>query len=277
MRLSGLTALPLLPPRPLKAEARRLGVAVATQELIEGLPEQEKKRAVVFVADAFTAHFDPGVALSAISLARKMGLIPYLAEGKQNGKAMHVHGYLGRFEANATKTARYLQDLAAAGATLVGLDPSMTLVYRSEYKGLWGNGVEATVLLPQEWLAANLDRLSAQPQKSASPVYSLLPHCTERSNAPSATAQWKTVFKALGIPLEIASTGCCGMAGTFGHEVRNRATSEALYAMSWSSHIAGTSSETVTMATGYSCRSQVKAIDTKSIPHPLAIIDALTG
>ncbi len=277
MRLSGLTALPLLPPRTLKAEARRLGVAVATKELIEGLPEQEKKRVVVFVADAFTAHFDPGVALSAISLARKLGLIPYLAEAKQNGKAMHVHGYLGRFEANATKTARYLQDLAGAGATLVGLDPSMTLVYGSEYKGLWGNGAEATVLLPQEWLAANLGRLSAQPQKSASPVYSLLLHCTERSNAPSATAQWKTVFKALGIPLEIASTGCCGMAGTFGHEVRNRATSEALYAMSWSSHIAGTSSETVKMATGYSCRSQVKAIDSKSIPHPLAIIDTLIG
>lgn len=277
MRLSGLTALPLLPPRPLKAEARRLGVAVATKELIEGLPEQEKKRVVVFVADAFTAHFDPGVALSAISLARKMGLIPYVAEAKQNGKAMHVHGYLGRFETSATKTARYLQGLAGAGATLVGLDPSMTLVYRSEYKGLWGNGAEATVLLPQEWLAANLGRLSAQPQKSASPVYSLLLHCTERSNAPSATAQWKTVFKALGIPLEIASTGCCGMAGTFGHEVRNRATSEALYAMSWSSHIAGTSSETVKMATGYSCRSQVKAIDSKSIPHPLAIINALTG
>ncbi|MBY3348404.1 D-2-hydroxyglutarate dehydrogenase YdiJ [Rhizobium laguerreae] len=275
MRLCGLTALPLLPQRSLKAEARGLGVPVATKEMIEGLPQHEKERAVVFVVDAFTAHFEPGVALSVISLARKMDLIPYLAEPMQNGKAMHVHGYLGRFEATATWTARYLQGLAEAGATLVGLDPSMTLVYRSEYKGLWGRGAEASVLLPQEWLAANLDRLFIKSGSVAPGSYRLLPHCTERSNAPSATALWKAVFKVVGGTLEIVDTGCCGMAGTFGHEVRNRATSEALYAMSWSSLITGASSGNVTMATGYSCRSQIKAIDHKAIPHPLEVIDSL--
>ncbi|ANL31563.1 FAD/FMN-containing dehydrogenase protein (plasmid) [Rhizobium phaseoli] len=273
MRMTGLTALPRLPQISLAKEAARLDVPLATPQSIEALSPQERQQSVVFVADAFTAYFDPDVALAAIGLARKMGLTPFLAASHVNGKALHVHGYLGRFEAAANRTARYLQRLDETGVALVGLDPSMTLAFRSEYKGL----LKATVLLPQEWLAANLDRLTASPSAIKGSRFRLMPHCTERTNAPASVAQWQTVFDSLGVELQAAQTGCCGMAGTFGHEARNRPIAERLYALSWKPELDAAGDADILMATGYSCRSQVKEIDGRRLPHPLQVIAGIVS
>ncbi|MBY5829754.1 FAD-binding oxidoreductase [Rhizobium leguminosarum] len=271
MRVAGLTSLPRLPAISLAKEAARLGVPLATLRQIEALSPRERERSVIFVADAFTAYFDPEVALAAIGLARKMGLSPFLAASHVNGKALHVHGYLGRFEAAAGRTAHYLQRLDDTGVALVGLDPSMTLAFRSEYKEV----LKATILLPQEWLVANLDRLAASPSTIIGRSFRLMAHCTERTNAPGSIAQWKKVFESLGIDLQAVQTGCCGMAGTFGHEASNRAISERLYAMSWKPELDVAGEGDILMATGYSCRSQVKEIDDKRISHPFQVIDRI--
>ncbi|MBB3612485.1 FAD-binding and (Fe-S)-binding domain-containing protein [Rhizobium sp. BK602] len=275
--LAGLTALPLLPRRSLARQAARLGVEIADVGLIGALPAAERARTVVFVPDTFTAHFDPEVVLAAVELARKMGLSPFLAPPLTNGKALHVHGYLDHFATAAAKAATSLQRLADTGVSLVGLDPSMTLAYRSEYKEVPEARLAASVLLPQEWIAANLGRIAGKSPEASNKTFRLMPHCTERTNAPAATGQWKAVFRALGIDLQVADAGCCGMAGTFGHEVRNRALSEQLYAMSWASPLASAGKQDIVMATGYSCRSQVKEIDRRTIPHPIQIINELSS
>jgi Fe-S oxidoreductase len=144
----------------------------------------------------------------------------------------------------------------------------MTLAFRSEYKGI----SKANVLLPQEWLTANLDRLTASPSAAEGKSFRLMAHCTERTNAPASVAQWQKVFESLGIDLQAAQTGCCGMAGTFGHEARNRPIAERLYALSWKPELDAAGDADILMATGYSCRSQVKEIDDRRIPHPLQVI-----
>ena len=273
----GLTSLPVLPKISLKPAIDRLGISTATPDLIARMSAAERQSVVVFVPDAFTASFDPDVVVAAVNLARKMGLSPMLAAGHVNGKALHVHGYLGQFEKAATETGNYLRQLADAGLTLVGLDPSMTLTFRSEYKSITGAAQDVSVLLPQEWLAANLACLGKVRPATSGKRFQLLPHCTERSNAPASMAQWKAVFDAVGIRLETIETGCCGMAGTFGHETRNRAVSKQLYALSWAAPIAASSDDTIVMATGFSCRSQAKSIDKIRPPHPLEVLSKLLG
>ena len=112
MRLAGLTALPPIPPVSLRREAKRRGVEIATPKRILQLTSAQRARTVVFVPDAFTAYFDPGVILDAIELAAKIGFVPFLSAPCRNGKALHVHGYLGAFERLASKTSRYLDQLA---------------------------------------------------------------------------------------------------------------------------------------------------------------------
>ncbi|KQV33546.1 MULTISPECIES: FAD-binding and (Fe-S)-binding domain-containing protein [unclassified Rhizobium] len=270
MRRAGLTAMPVLPPLSLRRTLAGQNVPVATPAELSRLDAAARARAVVFVPDAFTEHFDPQVLLDAVAVARLLGLSPFIAPPLVNGKALHVHGYLGRFEKTARRTAAAIDRLAEAGVPLVGIDPSMTLTFRSEYSG---TGMKTRVLLPQEWLVAMLDRLPSLKNGKQKRVL-LMAHCTERSNAPAATGQWQAVFARLGMDLATGETGCCGMAGTFGHEVRNRGLSETLYAMSWQPALAATVADVV-MATGYSCRSQAKLMEGRRLPHPLQVIRAV--
>ncbi|SHM65055.1 D-2-hydroxyglutarate dehydrogenase YdiJ [Roseibium suaedae] len=275
LKVAGLTALPVLPQITLRRQAAKVGVRIATEALMGSLSREERQKAVVFVADAFTEYFDPSVAAAAVELAKKLGFTPYLAAPHQNGKPLHVHGYLGAFEKEAEKTRIYLDRLGDLGITLVGLDPSMTLAFRSEYAAQPRTTLKSRVLLPQEWLAGHLDRLSTTPLADGK-SYKLMTHCTERTNAASAMKEWQSIFAAQGITLAIAGTGCCGMAGTYGHEAKNRETSKQLYAMSWAPVVAKAGADEIIMATGYSCRSQVKEIDHKSLPHPLQVLNGLT-
>lgn len=73
-------------------------MVVATPELVSNLSADERSRTVIFVQDAFTSHFDCQVALDAVDLAGKLGFIVFVSELLPNGKALHVHGYLLRFD-----------------------------------------------------------------------------------------------------------------------------------------------------------------------------------
>ena len=64
------------------------------------------------------------------------------------------------------------------------------------------------------------------------------------------------------------ASGCCGMAGTYGHEAGHRATSERIYALSWQEKVAAHGRGGRLLATGYSCRSQAKLVDGIALLHP---------
>ena len=105
-------------------------------------------------------------------------------------------------------------------------------------------------------------------------TYWLLPHCTERTTAQAAVAAWPTVFGRFGLGLSILPSGCCGMAGTYGHEAEHRATSERIYGLSWAKHVAEKGRSGRLLADGYSCRSQARIIDGARLPHPVQILRA---
>ena len=74
------------------------------------------------------------------------------------------------------------------------------------------------------------------------------------------------------------TTGCCGMSGTYGHEARNLATSTDIFALSWAYQIPESAYPTIdeegpeVLATGYSCRSQVKRLRGKTLRHPVQVL-----
>lgn len=270
----GLTALPALSRLSLPEQLRRRGVAIATPELLAGLSPADKARSVVLVQDAFTSHFEMQLLLDVVDLLQGLGFRPLVAPLRPNGKALHVHGYLGAFARHAARTARDLAALARSGVPLVGLDPSMTLCYRQEYAAALGPDATPAVLLPQEWLSGKLDLLGDL-GRGRDRRYLLLPHCTERTGAGASVEAWGLIFRRLGLDLSVVQAGCCGMAGTFGHEVRNRALSETIYRSSWQQKLDSLDPDHVPMATGYSCRSQVKLMADRAVRHPLQILNDL--
>ncbi|SFJ73825.1 FAD/FMN-containing dehydrogenase [Bosea sp. OK403] len=268
LRTIGLVATPSLSKLDIKAEIRARGVAFATSEALSALTADEKAGSVVIVQDAFTSFYETPLLLDLIDFIQALGYRPFLAPYRPNGKALYVHGFLKAFGDVAMANSAMLAELSAGGVALVGLDPSITLTYRSEYAGVVNDAERPRVLLVQEWLAGRLNARAAVDGEE----YLLLPHCTERTNAPVALRDWETVFAKLGLRLRIAPSGCCGMAGTWGHEAEHRDASTRIYAQSWARHVAGAVASGRLMADGYSCRSQAALIDGARLPHPVQVL-----
>jgi Fe-S oxidoreductase len=271
LRQAGLVALPGLSATPLQAALARIGVRTASVVALEALPPAERRRSVLVVQDAFTSHYDAQAVADFCELLQRLGFVPWLAPFLPNGKPQQVLGFLARFERTAARNARMLRALAGTGIDLVGLDPAMTLTYRAEYVKALGADAVPRVMLPQEWLASRLEHLPSLrlqvPGRCA-----LLPHCTERTNAPAATSQWAAVFRHFGIELQVLASGCCGMAGLYGHERANRAASEGIYRLSWAQHVAHARHAGRLLATGYSCRCQAGLVDGAELLHPVQML-----
>ena len=124
------------------------------------------------------------------------------------------------------------------------------------------------MLLVQEWLARHRETRCRRSAEGAD--YLLLPHCTERTTALAAVARLAGGLRRLrSATLTILPSGCCGMAGTYGHEAEHRAMSEQIYGLSWARHVAERPDSGALLADGYSCRSQAKLIDGVRLPHPV--------
>jgi Fe-S oxidoreductase len=267
----GLVALPDLDGVDVRRVLQARGVRDASADALSRLSSDERRKTVVVVQDAFTSYYDSRVVLDFFELLERLGFTAWLAPFRPNGKPQHVLGYLGPFERTARDNAAMLQAIASTGVDLVGIDPSMTLTYRAEYVKAIGKEHAPAVALPQEWLARHIEEL---PRSASDPHsgWTLLPHCTERTNVPASVADWQRVCRRFGVELNVPSTGCCGMAGLYGHEKANRARSEAIWRQSWANHLADSRHAGRVLATGYSCRSQAAIVDGTQLLHPVQLL-----
>lgn len=268
IRKLGMVDSPMLARQTPLSAAARLGIGIVREEDIAGLDEQERKRSLIIVQDAFTSYFETDTFAAILECLQKLGFRVWLMPFHPNGKPLHVHGFLDQFRKTATTHSRVLSSYARFGVPLVGIDPSMTLAFRAEYQKYVGPDVPMVMLL-QEYLAQRTEQFTAGPPPETDQKVTLLGHCSEKTNVNGSMADWQHIFSALGIALNVENVGCCGMAGTYGHESRNRATSRKIYELSWHQKIRMLKDSSVMLATGYSCRSQVKRFDNQCVMHPL--------
>jgi Fe-S oxidoreductase len=270
----GLVDSPRLSRASLKKQLAAWGVAEATPTSLGLLTEAQKARSVVLVQDAFTSHFEAKLVMDIVELLARLDVRVFVAPYAPNGKPLNVQGFLGAFARTAETQARRLRTLADFGVPLVGIDPAMTLTYRQEYVAALGPDAVPEVLMLQEWLVTQSPTLAPTPPiqdgtNPADPGYRLLSHCTEKTQAPGSPKAWQQVFAAFGLDLALVNTGCCGMSGTYGHEARNRQTSQTIYAQSWQPVVEDEANHGRLLATGYSCRSQAGRLSGQALPHPL--------
>ncbi|MDX1355623.1 MAG: FAD-binding and (Fe-S)-binding domain-containing protein, partial [Halomonas venusta] len=271
----GMSDSPQLSRASVKKQLRAWGVAEATPTSLALLTEQQRANSVIIVQDAFTSHFEAKLVMDVVELLSRLNLRVFVMPFSANGKPLQVQGFLGAFERTAEKQAKRLRALAEFDVPMVGIDPAMTLTYRQEYVKALGAEQVPNVLMLQEWLATRMNTLVPRPLNLTDPGFKLLSHCTEKTNAPGSPKAWQQVFAAFGLELELATTGCCGMSGTYGHETRNVATSKTIYAQSWQPQVEADENTGKLLATGYSCRSQVKRYSAQTLHHPLQALLAL--
>ncbi|NOH61520.1 FAD-binding and (Fe-S)-binding domain-containing protein [Vibrio sp. RE88] len=237
-------------------------------QYLAALSKEDKANHVVIVQDPFTSYYDAEVVEDFAKLLTKLGKTPVLLPFKPNGKAQHVKGFLQRFAKSAKSTAMFLQQVADLEVSMVGVDPALVLCYRDEYNEVLGDKRgDFEVLTVHEWLQPRLGEFEASGTSAEEPWY-LLAHCTEKTKMPNAEKEWGAIFSHFGSRLNTVPVGCCGMAGTFGHEVDKLQMSRDIYGLSWKPQLEQLPKERC-LITGYSCRSQVKRFEDVKVKHPL--------
>lgn len=257
-RMTGFVDLPRFDDRTLEARLR--------QENIERLDIASPPRGaktVIIVPDSFLGSFDVGPIVAAAKVMERAGFAPVVAPVLANGKALEVRGY-GRAYAKARdRLQTELRRYGSLGVPVVSIEPATTVQARTD---------GADFLIPIEaFLAEHMGTQMVSATKGAS--RRLLLHCTEKAFNPLAGKRWQTVFASCGASVEIVETGCCGMSGLFGHQAEHREVSRQIFGLSW----AGQSAQEQAMATGFSCRCQVKRFGEAPISHPIEVLAALTG
>ncbi|KMT64804.1 FAD-binding and (Fe-S)-binding domain-containing protein [Catenovulum maritimum] len=229
------------------------------------LSEAERLKVVAIVQDPFTSYYDATVVSDWVKLIAKLGYKPIILPFQPNGKPEHVKGFLKQFASTAKSGADFLNQIDALHISLVGTDPSLALCYRDEYNKALGDARgDFNVMLPHEWLK----QVALPKADVANNEFALFAHCSEKTSIASTHKDWVSIFSQVGAKLTPVNVGCCGMAGTYGHEASHLENSKHIYQMSWADKIKQQSPENV-LATGYSCRSQVNREEGFKPKHPV--------
>ncbi|MGX9120866.1 FAD-binding and (Fe-S)-binding domain-containing protein [Mesorhizobium sp. BHbsci] len=235
------------------------------------LPADVKRRTVLLVEDSFTGAFDGDAVHAARDLLTALGYDVHLIAARPNGKPLHVLGMLDRFSQVANSARAYHNRLLDTGLHVIGIEPVTVLMHEGEYRTAASDGGDRSALVRsfESFLAEQIQagKIAARESRSEMPFYFLFLHCTEKTANPRAAEQWKRIFATFGLALETPATGCCGMAGLFGHEREHAALSQQLFAMSWAARLAGKDKGHV-LATGFSCRCQTKRFAGFRPRHP---------
>lgn len=278
-RYIGMVDLPLLSSpslkQRLKQQLKGYQEIYLTLEQLEVMDRNQRKKFVLVVQDPVTSYYEAQLVTDFILLIQKLGYHPVLLPFIANGKSQYVKGFLQRFARTASKTSEFLNRAAKIGIPMVGIDPATVLCYRDEYYHILGSKRGTfKVLMVHEWLQQVITEHVVQTTDNGE-SWHLFTHCTEATILPSTPKKWQNIFAHFGAKLENISVGCCGMAGTYGHESKNLENSLGIYALSWYPQLQRLPNQRC-LATGFSCRSQVKRAQGNGIRHPLqALLEML--
>lgn len=256
-----ITDVPVLGTVSLKKELKKRKLASLASAVIN------QPNSVILLQDAFTSFYQPQIFLDCYDFLTRLGFTVFVPDFFPSGKPLHVKGFLSQFTRTAKQNCKRLAQLAKLNIPIVGIDPSVTLTYRDEYQKLFGR-TNFHVYLLQEWLAGKLAGIT--PTAGLHKQHYLLSHCTEKTLCIETEKLWQTIYAAFGCTLMPLNAGCCGMAGSYGHETEHLKNSRALFDMDWQQYV--TEHPQTLVATGYSCRSQAKRFEESHLQHPIQVL-----
>ena len=227
------------------------------------------EKEVVLLVDTFNGCFETENAIAAMAVLSAAGYHVHcpLAEDHKRplccGRTFFSAGLLDEARVEAQRTLEALAPFVARGVPVVGLEPSCLLTLRDEYQALLpgeqADALSDNAFLFEEFLlrehqAARLPlKLKPLPQKQAL-VHG---HCHQKAFAVMGSVH-EVLELIPELKVELIESSCCGMAGSFGYEVEHYDSSMAMANLSLIPAIAEANAETLIVADGTSCRSQIQ-------------------
>jgi FAD/FMN-containing dehydrogenase/Fe-S oxidoreductase len=224
---------------------------------------------VAFFADTFNRYFEPENIEAALHVLGSAGYGVYLPKASDAssrplccGRTFLAVGLVEEARKEAERTVAALAPFASRGIPVVGLEPSCVLGLRDEIPGLV-KSEDATLLgrnalMFEEFLAdaARQDALDLA-LKPIAPRALVHGHCHQKSFGVMGAVE--TTLKLVPeLAVEVVESSCCGMAGSFGYGADTIDVSSAMAELSLLPAVRKAGADTLVVADGVSCRTQIK-------------------
>ncbi len=235
------------------------------------------QKSVYLWIDEFAQQFDHEVTIATIDVLEALNYQVHIIQDLSSGRSYLSKAFLSQAKSRAEKVVATLASLSLGELPIIGLEPSAVLSLRDEYPALIDaqaldalSTINQRLFLFEEFLAHELRSGTWSPElfKNEMPItahYHI--HCHQRANS-----NWEeALFMLSSIPqvnLHHIHSGCCGMAGSFGYEAEHEALSFQVAETHLFPYIRAQDEADVILASGLSCRHQIKdGLERKSL-HP---------
>ncbi|WP_411030623.1 FAD-binding and (Fe-S)-binding domain-containing protein [Spongiimicrobium sp. 3-5] len=232
---------------------------------------------VVLYIDEFTNYLDIDLGKDAIELLVRLGydVQLYYAE---SGRTFISKGFLKEAKKIATDNMKALKEYADLGLPVVGLEPSAVLTFRDEYKRFtndkeMAHAIAQNAFLIEEFLvhAIETGEIEATSFTTVAKTVKIHNHCHQK-----ALSNQKVTFDILNLPknyqVSIISSGCCGMAGSFGYEKEHYELSMQVGELKLFPAVRKAAADVIIAANGTSCRHQIHDGTGRKAMAPISIL-----
>ncbi len=287
LRLGARATRPLLP---------RLGIVASRPLPLPRRPVRRRPRPdppleqALFLPDVFTRFFEPEIEAAARQLLAVAGVETRDLPLYGGGRTLLSRGFLDAARRHAAQLLDAVRRLDPEGRLpLLGIEPSELYVLHDELPDLLPERrAEARALAARAWLVEEfLLRGEPQPRyqrfsrsqdpkpKEETPIH-LHGHCHQKARPPAADGlpvgqeADAALLRALGYPVQVIPSGCCGMAGAFGYEAEHYDLSLKIGELALFPYLRQ-HPEGAVAAPGASCRAQIADGAGRAADHPLVL------
>jgi FAD/FMN-containing dehydrogenase/Fe-S oxidoreductase len=229
---------------------------------------------VLLWVDTFTDRFTPEVGIAAVEVLEDAGFSVRIPEKSLCcGLTWISTGQLGAAKRILRRSVTALAGYAADGVPIVGLEPSCTAVFRSDAVELCDQvpGVRAVASATRTLAELLADRPQWTPPSLVGVDALAQPHCHQH-----AVMGWQAdqaLLEKAGASVRSVG-GCCGLAGNFGAERGHYDVSVKVAEQALLPAVREAGEDTVLLADGFSCRTQLDQLAGKQAAHLAQLLAA---
>jgi Fe-S oxidoreductase len=237
------------------------------------------KGKVYLFLDEFTDFYDREIGKDCIEALVKLGYEVIITDHQESGRSYISKGFLDEAKHIANENIAFFNDKIDKAAPLVGIEPSAILTFRDEYLRLADDQLAARNIANhtftiEEFFEREIEKGNIRSDQftKKNKTIKIHGHCQQKS-----LSNIKATFTMLNLPenykATIMNTGCCGMAGSFGYEKEHYEISMTIGEDTLFPKIRNSEKQTAIIASGTSCRHQIKDGTNRIASHPISIIN----
>jgi FAD/FMN-containing dehydrogenase/Fe-S oxidoreductase len=240
---------------------------------------------VVLFPDTFNNWFEPENLDAARRVLEATGhhvIVPRAADGAPLccGRTYLAAGMVDKARAQARRVIEALRPYGERQVPILGLEPSCLFTFRDEYAALLRGLrdvelLERSARLADEYLAAEIaaGRVAPPWKPAAGRAIKVHGHCHQKAFA-TFDATLALLRSIPGAEVAAIESSCCGMAGSFGHELGHYEVSMRMAELSLLPAVRAAPDATI-VAAGTSCRHQIAHGSGRAARHPLTLLAEL--